>query len=311
MRIFHSDRFEIPLPAGHRFPIRKYTLLRERLERSHDPRYRFEEAPRAADDVLTTAHEPSYVDRVMSGGLSAAEVRKLGFPWSEALVERSRRSVGATLAALNAALDEQVAVSLAGGTHHAHRATGGGFCVFNDIAAAALTAFQNKRAERILVVDCDVHQGDGTARILAAHSALYTFSIHSARNYPNHKASSDCDIALPDGVGDDEYLEYLELGLDRIGPVANPQAIVYLAGADPYAHDRLGRLKLTKAGLAQRDAMVFEFAERSNAAIAVVMGGGYAHAIEDIVDIHCRTVTAAADAWSRRNARSAVRSVFS
>ena len=300
MQIFHSDRFEIPLPAGHRFPARKYTLLREHLERSRDPRYQFEEAPSAEYDVLTAAHEPSYVDKVIAGRLSPAEVRQLGFPWSEGLVERSRRSVGATLAALDAALSERVAVSLAGGTHHAERSSAGGFCVFNDIAIAALTASMSGAAERILVVDCDVHQGDGTARILAAHESLYTFSIHSARNYPSHKATSNCDIALPDGVEDDDYLACLEFGLNRVFPVAAPQAIVYVAGADPYASDRLGRLALTKAGLARRDAMVFEFAERFGAVIAVVMGGGYADEIEDIVDIHCGTVVTAADAWSRR-----------
>ncbi len=301
MRVFCSDRFEIPLPDGHRFPMRKYTLLRERVEASRDPRLRFEQAPRATDAVLTTAHEPSYIVKVCAGRMSPAEVRQLGFPWSAALVERSRRSVGATVAALEVALSEGVAVSLAGGTHHAHRAAGGGFCLFNDIAAAALTTFQSGRAERILVVDCDVHQGDGTARILAAHDSLYTFSIHSARNYPNRKASSDCDIALPDGVEDEQYLEHLRLGLDRSFASAEPQAIVYVAGADPYAHDRLGRLELTKAGLAERDATVFEYAERANAAIAVVMGGGYADAIDDIVDIHYGTVTAAVNAWSRRN----------
>jgi acetoin utilization deacetylase AcuC-like enzyme len=299
VRIYHSDRFVVPLPADHRFPIRKYALLRERLERANDDRFRFEEAPRASYAALTAAHDARYVDRVFSGSLSSTEIRKLGFAWSQALVERSRRSVGATIAALDAAIQEGVAVSLAGGTHHAHRNFGGGFCVFNDVACAALVASGAGAAARVLIVDCDVHQGDGTARILAAHDHLYTFSIHSARNYPHHKAASDCDFAVPDGTGDAAYLGYLEVALDHVFHRCEPDAVIYLAGADPYIGDRLGRLDLSKLGLARRDELVFEFAARFGAPIAVVMGGGYAHEIEDAVDIHCATVQAAADSWSR------------
>lgn len=304
MRVFHSDRFVIPLPEGHRFPIQKYAHLRERIERAADPRIRLCPAPAAGREVLLLAHTRDWVDRVFEGRLDRAELRRLGFPWSPALLERSRRSVGATLAATEAALEDGVAASLAGGTHHASAAGGAGFCVFNDVAVAALDVGR-RHGLNTLVVDCDVHQGDGTARLLAGSGRHYTFSVHSARNYPHDKAISDCDVALPDGTGDAHYLEALTLGLELAFERARPDVVFYLAGADAFEGDRLGRLALSKRGLAARDTLVLDRAGEAGAAVALVMGGGYAERIADAVDIHAATVTAAAQAWSsRRSARA-------
>ncbi len=304
MRVFYSDHFTIALPAGHRFPMSKYRRVREALEARVDPRLRFGQAPAAARATLALAHSPAYVDRVFAGTLSPAEQRALGFPWSEALVERSRRSVGATLAALAAAREEGVAASLAGGTHHAGRARGAGFCVFNDVAVAALETRRSDRHARVLLVDCDVHQGDGSAEILAAADGIYALSVHAARNYPHRKPASHLDVALPDGTADAPYQEALASALAHALRVARPSLVIYLAGADVFAGDRLGRLALSKAGIAARDRLVLESAEAAGAALVMVMGGGYAPVIDDIVDIHAASVLLAADSWQRRTAGS-------
>ena len=223
----------------------------------------------------------AYLQRVVSGELAAEEQRRIGFPWSPQMVERSRRSSGATLAAARAALEEGVGVNLAGGTHHAFRDRGEGYCVFNDSAIAALTLQAEGRVRRVVILDCDVHQGNGTAAILAGDPSVFTFSIHAANNFPFEKEASDLDIELPDGTGDRDYLQALEKGVCRALSAAQADLAIYLAGADPFEGDRLGRLKLTKSGLAARDRMVFELCHASGVPVAVTMAGGYARRIED------------------------------
>ncbi|MEQ8662590.1 MAG: histone deacetylase, partial [Gammaproteobacteria bacterium] len=293
MRIFHSDRYTLPLPPGHRFPMRKYQALHARVRRQADPDWQLHEAPPASRAALTRVHTAAYVAQVLEHGIGAAAERRLGLPWSPALAARSLHSVGGTLAACAAAHTDGIAVNLAGGTHHAGATAGAGFCVFNDVAVAALDALHSGAARHVLVVDCDVHQGDGTAALLATHPAAYTFSIHAARNYPHRKARSRLDIALPDRCGDADYLDLLAAGLEHALAVARPGLAIYLAGADPWAGDRLGRLALSKPGIAARDELVLRALEAAGCRVAVVMGGGYADAVTDIVDIHMGTVRAA------------------
>lgn len=294
MKVYSTHHFVLPLPAGHRFPMEKYRLLHERVAADASGRFELQVAPRAGDAALLRAHASEYLERVAAGALSRRELRALGFPWSPALVERSRRSVGATIAAAKAALAEGAGATLAGGTHHAHRDRPAGFCVFNDLAVAALELLHSGACERVAIVDCDVHQGDGTARILAECGGAFTCSVHGRRNYPLDKARSDLDVGLPDGAGDAAYCEALEGALERIARAFAPQVVLYLAGADPYAEDRYGRLALTRAGLAQRDALVCAWARRLGAPLVVVMGGGYAADVETVAAIHFESVAAAA-----------------
>ncbi|MEP7157597.1 MAG: histone deacetylase [Betaproteobacteria bacterium] len=292
MKLFYCDEFVLPLPDGHRFPMEKYRLLRETL--AADARFSpqdFLVPPAATFTELTRAHAPDYVQRVEAGALTAAEIRAIGFPWSPEMVERSKRSSGATLAACRAAFDEGVAVNLAGGTHHAFYDRGEGFCVFNDAAIAARGMQAEGRVERVLVIDCDVHQGNGTASILSGDASIFTFSIHGAKNYPfRREVASDLDIDMADGTGDDAYLASLRAGLSEAFTCASAQLVIYLAGADPYEDDRLGRLKLSKRGLMQRDEMVFTACLEKNIPVAIVMAGGYARNIVDTVEIHANTI---------------------
>lgn len=291
MKLFYTDVFVLPLPAGHRFPMEKYSRLREALlagdEFSEDD---FHLPAAANDEELARAHDPGYIRRVARGELTEGEQKAIGFPWSEGMVERSRRSAGATLSACRAALADGVAANLAGGTHHAHRDRGEGFCVFNDAAVAARAMQAEGRASRVLVVDCDVHQGNGTATILAGDDSIYTFSIHGARNFPFSKAASDLDIELPDGCSDDAYLERLHWGLTTAFDSARPDLVIYLAGADPYHDDRFGRLGLSFDGLGARDAAVLRQCRQSGVPVALAMAGGYARRIEDTVTIHANTI---------------------
>ena len=296
MDAFYCHHFVLPLPEGHSFPMDKYRLLYEQVAanasawgvRLHEP------APATEDDLLRV-HCPQYVRRMGEGTATAQEMRRIGFPWSQAMVERSRRSSGGTIAALVAAIDGGgIAVNLAGGTHHAAYDRGGGYCVFNDSVVAARAMQARGLASRVLVVDLDVHQGNGTAELCRDDERLFAFSMHAARNYPAVKAASDLDVALPDGTGDAEYLDalahHLSVAIDR----ARPDAVVYLAGADPFAGDRLGLLALTKPGLAERDRHVLQTCRRQGLPVAVTMGGGYAPQVQDIVDIHLGTIRAAA-----------------
>jgi acetoin utilization deacetylase AcuC-like enzyme len=291
VQLFYTDVFVLPLPAGHRFPMEKYSRLREALLAGGDfapGDFRVPEA--ATDEQLALAHDPDYIARVGRGELDDKAQKAIGFPWSEGMVERSRRSAGATLAACRAALADGVAANLAGGTHHAFRDRGEGFCVFNDAAVAARAMQAEGRVRRVLVVDCDVHQGNGTASILAGDDSIFTFSMHGARNYPFAKESSDLDIELPDGCGDAAYLQRLADGLDTAFDLARPDLAIYLAGADPYRDDRLGRLALSFAGLAERDRQVFAQCRLRGVPVAVAMAGGYARDIGDTVHIHATTI---------------------
>jgi acetoin utilization deacetylase AcuC-like enzyme len=297
MKIFYHDQFVLPLPEGHRFPMSKYALLREQVVASRIvPAEDLIIAEAASDEQLLLAHHASYVKRVVTGKLSEKEIRTLGFPWSPQLVERSRRSVGATIAACRAALQDGLSVNLAGGTHHAYADHGEAFCVFNDCAVAARAMQAESRCARVAILDCDVHQGNGTAAIFAADPTVFTFSIHGARNYPFIKERSDLDIALEDDTGDEVYLEALQSGVRLALARSRPQLAIYLAGADPLAGDRLGRLALTPAGLAERDRLVLDLCGRAGLPVAITMAGGYASQVEKTVAIHFQTVCLAAEA---------------
>jgi len=271
--------------------MEKYSRLREVLLASGEFSPADFHLPHAAsDDELARAHDPAYIHAVSHGQLDSTAQKQIGFPWSAGMVERSRRSAGATICACRTALADGVAANLAGGTHHAFADHGEGFCVFNDAAVAARAMQAEGRAERVLIVDCDVHQGNGTASILRGDESIFTFSIHGARNFPFDKEQSDLDIELPDGCADAAYLIHLEHGLDTSFDLARPDLVIYLAGADPYCDDRLGRLGLSFAGLADRDRLVFEKCRANKAPVAIAMAGGYARQIEDTVSIHRQTI---------------------
>jgi acetoin utilization deacetylase AcuC-like enzyme len=296
MKIFYSDQFVLPLPAEHRFPMPKYRLLRERVAAVQlVPPENMLIPDAATDEQILWAHDADYLERVRNGTLTAKEIRRIGFPWSPEMVERSRRSSGATIAACRAALSDGIAVNLAGGTHHAFRDHGEGYCVFNDSAIAARAMQAEGRARRVVILDCDVHQGNGTASILAGDTSIFTFSIHGAKNFPYHKETSSMDIELPDGTGDAEYLDMLEEGVSRALALANADLAIYLAGADPYMGDRLGRLKLSMEGLAARDRFVLGLCRAEGLPVAITMAGGYARDVEDIVAIHMQTIRIAAE----------------
>jgi len=279
------------LPQDYRFPIKKYALLRERIADSSLFRPQDFCIPHAATAAeITRAHDPDYVRRVQNGELSAREIRRIGFPWSPELVERSRRSAGATIEACFSALDEGVAVHLGGGTHHAFSNQGQGYCVFNDSAIAARCLQAETRIRRVLILDCDVHQGNGTAVILQNDPTIFTFSIHGRNNFPYHKEKSDLDVALEDGAGDAVYLDALQTGLIESLRRSGAEFVIYLAGADPYSGDRIGRLDVSKEGLAARDRMVLDRCRKARLPVAITMAGGYAPNIEDTVDVHFRTV---------------------
>ena len=300
MKLFYADHFVLPLPDGHRFPMRKYSLLRETLAASgRFPGDAFLVPEVASDAEIRRAHCPEYLRRVANGLLSEREMRRIGFPWSEQMVERSRRSAGATMAACRAALREGCAANLAGGTHHAFHDRGEGYCVFNDAAIAARAMQAEGRVERVVIIDCDVHQGNGTAAILAGDPTTFTFSIHGAKNFPFQKEKSDLDIELPDGTGDVVYLDALQRGLTAALDHANADLAIYLAGADPFEDDRLGRLKLTRQGLAARDEHVLTACRDRGIPVAIAMAGGYARRVEDTVAIHAATVCTAAALFAR------------
>ena len=294
VKLFYSDTFEIPLPAGHRFPMPKFRMLRERLRETEGIQsHTFLESPQSALSDIARAHTAAYIQQVVDGTLSAAEQRRVGFPWSPEVVERARRACGATTAALQAALVDGGAVHLAGGTHHACRGHGEGYCVFNDVAVAALAGHANGTIRRALVIDLDVHQGNGTADIMQDHEWCYTFSMHGAKNYPFRKVPGDCDIELADGTGDDEYLTTLETALDYVCAAARPDVVFYTSGADAHVNDSIGRLALTKHGLRTRDRMVFARCHLLGVPFVVTMAGGYGREMNDTVDIHHTTVSEA------------------
>ncbi len=295
MKLFYADHFVLPLPPGHRFPMEKYSRLRAQLMDSGvfaPDDFRVPDA--ASDTELRRAHDANYLQRVVDGTLDAAEQRRIGFPWSPQMVERSRRSAGATLAASRSAITDGCAANMAGGTHHAGRDFGAGFCVFNDAAVATLALRAEGLAQRVAIVDCDVHQGDGTAHILGHDPDTWTLSLHGEKNFPFRKQRSHHDIGLADGTGDAEYLSRLDKALQRIFTEFDPELIIYLAGADPFEGDRLGRLALTREGLAKRDEMVLARCRDHRVPVAIAMAGGYGHDIADTVAIHATTLLTAA-----------------
>jgi acetoin utilization deacetylase AcuC-like enzyme len=296
MKIYHSDQFTFPVPPGHRFPAQKYALLRQAvLGADLVPPHELLVAPRATDAQLLRAHSQDYVQRLVEGQLSPKEMRRIGLPWSPALVERARHSTGGTIAACRAALVDGLAVNLAGGTHHAFRDRGQGYCLFNDSVIAARTLQAECLVERVVVVDCDVHQGNGTAALAAGDPTIFTFSIHSESNFPLFKEPSDLDIGLPDGTGDAAYLVALEGGVRNALQQAHAGLAIYLAGADPHEADTLGRLALTQEGLAQRDRLVLSLCRQARLPVAVLMAGGYGRRVEVTAAIHLQTVCIAAE----------------
>lgn len=295
MKIFHCAHVTYPLPPGHRFPATKYPLLQQRVAAELVPPCALLTPDAAGDEELLRVHHPEYVEKVITGTLTEREVRRIGLPWSPELVNRSRCSIGGTIAACRAALTDGIAVSLSGGTHHAFTDHGAGYCVFNDVAVAVRAMQVEGRARRIVIVDCDVHQGDGTAAIFAGDSSVFTFSIHGAKNFPLHKERSDLDVELPDHTADADYLNALEIGLERSLALACADLAIYVAGADPFAGDTLGRLALSKEGLVARDRLVFDQCRGAGLPVAVVMGGGYARDIQDTVEIQLATVRIAAE----------------
>jgi acetoin utilization deacetylase AcuC-like enzyme len=291
VKAFSADRLILPLPAGHRFPAEKYVRLRQRIESSPEFAGVDLRVPEAASEAqLVLVHTPEYVGAVLSGTLTDRQVRRIGLPWSPELAERSRRSVGGTLAACEAALVDGRAIHLGGGTHHAFPDHGAGYCVFNDVAVAVRHLQQQDLAARILILDLDVHQGDGTAAIFAGDPSVYTCSLHGEGNFPFHKQIGDLDLPFPSGTQDALYLETLAGILPRVLDASRPDLVVYLAGADPFEEDTLGRLSLTKEGLRQRDRHVLEGCCSGGLPVAIVLGGGYARNIEDTVDIHVNTL---------------------
>ncbi len=298
MKAFYTDHFVLPLPVGHRFPMAKYSMVRQQISQWAD--LALIEAPRASDTELLLAHDPIYVQRVITGTLSPQAQREIGFPWTPDMVERSRRSVGATIAAAQACLTEGISINLAGGTHHAYRDKGSGFCVFNDAVIAARVLQRKTDVRRVAIIDLDVHQGNGTASIVRRDSTIFTLSLHGDKNFPFRKEPSDLDVGLPDGCTDDQYLDALDRALKELDARFEPELLIYLAGADPHEGDRLGRLKLTLAGLKSRDLKVYEYARARNLGLAVTMAGGYGHDINNTVRVHVQTIEQALMYWQSR-----------
>ncbi len=295
MKVFYSDQFVLPLPEGHRFPMKKYSMLRERVaEGGICGRGELRVPHAVTDEEILRAHDAGYLKKVVSGTLTDKEMRRIGFPWSERMVERSRRASGGTLEACRAALEEGLAANLAGGTHHAFADRGEGFCVLNDSAITARALRSEGHVDKVVVLDTDVHQGNGTAAILKGDPYVFTFSIHGANNFPFHKEVGDLDVGLPDGADDGEYLTALVHGLEEALDKSEADLAIFLAGADPFEGDRLGRLSVTKEGLAERDRLVLKSCRERGLPVAMTMAGGYAREVEDTVEIHFRTVSRAA-----------------
>lgn len=310
MQAFYADDFVLALPPGHRFPMAKYRLLRDALA-AQLPAIRLCPAPRASSGELALVHDPAYVQAVDAGTLDAAVLREIGFPWSPQMAERARRSVGATIAAVRAAQREGMAGNLAGGTHHASADRGGGFCVYNDVAVAARLAqaeWGRRHRSRlpVAVIDLDVHQGNGTARIFEQDDSVFTLSLHGAKNFPFRKVRGDLDIDLPDGCDDATYLQALDQALDDLAHRFAPSLVLYLAGADPHHADRLGRLALTDDGLEARDRRVLDWAWQRGLPLAFVMAGGYGRDIGTTVAVHQATWRVALSYWQRWHNRGAV-----
>ena len=294
MRVFYSDRYAIPLGPTHPFPMAKYRLTKDRLlAEGTITQWHLTEPPLASDEDILLVHEPSYWLRCVRGELTSLEVRRIGFPWSEGLVRRSRASVQGTILASWSALKHGIASNLAGGTHHAYPDHGEGYCVLNDIAIAIRVLQRDRAVKRCAVIDCDVHQGNGTAAIFGADPSIFTFSMHGGNNFPAHKEKGTLDLHLPDGLTDGDYLAILTHYLPHIIDQFRPDLVFYQAGVDPYEQDRLGKLRLTIEGLRQRDMLVLRYCRMRGVPVVTTMGGGYARFIQDTVEAHCNTVRVA------------------
>jgi len=311
LKAFYADNFVLPLPEGHRFPMAKYRLLRDRVVEELLGVH-IAQAPAASDGELALVHTPAYIQAVAQGTLSPAAQREIGFPWSPGMAERARRSAGATVAACRVALgihsrQEGMAANMAGGTHHAYSSKGSGFCVFNDVAVAA-SLMQAEWARRdvtrrkplqVAIIDLDVHQGNGTASIFAKDESVFTLSLHGEKNFPFRKEPGDLDIELPDGCLDAPYLQAMEQALDELERRFEPGLILFLAGADPFVGDRLGRLALSFDGLEARDRRVFDWAWQRRIPLVFVMAGGYGNDINQTVQVQMNTYRVALEYWRR------------
>ena len=294
MYALYSDHYVFDLPPHHTFPIQKYRLVREQLLAEGTLRSEeLLEPTLVAPQDVRLVHIAEYWDRLTTGTLSPSAIRRMGLPWSEALVRRSRASVQGTLTSARIAIRDRIAFNLAGGTHHAFPDRGEGYCVLNDVAIAIRSLQRDGWMQRMAILDCDIHQGNGTAAIFADEPDVYTFSIHGANNYPLVKVPGSLDIGLPDGTRDDEYLAALETAVPRILEEFRPGLVFYVAGADPHEGDRLGRFRLTHQGLCRRDEFVLRACRDAGIPVAVTLGGGYGQDVQDTVEAHCNTVRAA------------------
>ncbi len=299
VRIFFPDVPPMSLPEGHRFPSTKYALLRAQMTQvASTTGIELVPSPIATREQLLKAHDIAYLDAMFAGTVAPDIMRRIGLPWSEALVLRSRATIGGSLAAAREALIAGVSGQLAGGTHHAHRSFGSGYCVFNDLAVAALTLLDEGVVHRVAIVDLDVHQGDGNSAILGSDTRVFILSMHGAKNFPFRRVPSTLDIELPDGTEDRAYLHSLA---DALEPVIafRPDIVLYLSGADPLVDDTLGRLSLTHDGLMERDRFVFETFRRRGVPVSIAIGGGYAQPIELTVTGYVNTFRAALETYRR------------
>lgn len=289
MKVYYSDHYTLELPEGHRFPMSKYQMLRNYLLEHHilEP-HELVECPLADKDLLRLAHTPEYIEAIADGSVDIKIMKRIGFPWSKDLYTRSCATVGGALAAALSALENQISGNLAGGTHHAHADRGEGYCVFNDIAVASRYLQQHQLANRIAIIDLDVHQGNGNSSILMGDPKLFIFSMHGEKNYPFHKVASHLDIALPDGADDELFLKNLSAGLEHVQSF-NPDFIFYQMGVDPLKEDKLGKMNLSFEGLMKRDEMVLRYAQRAKIPLSLALGGGYADPIELSVTAYANT----------------------
>ncbi len=299
MNVYYSDHYVLPLPEGHRFPIEKYRMLRDRLlEQKIIAPSDLKESPLVKPDILELAHTPDYIEAMRTGNVEEQTLKRLGFPWSPGLYDRSCASVGGAIAAMEDALRDGIAGNLAGGTHHSHADRGEGYCVFNDIAVATRLLKRDGRKKRIAIIDLDVHQGNGNSSILRRDEGVFIFSMHGEKNYPFVKVPSHLDIALPDGTGDETYLSHLADGLIEVRRF-DPDYIFYQMGVDPLKEDTLGKLDLSFDGLMKRDELVLSYAYRSGIPLSLALGGGYAKPIELSVQAYSNTYRIATDVFSK------------
>ncbi len=303
-KLVYHPRYDLNLGA-HVFPSQKFrmiyeTLLREKIAAPED----FLEPPPASDDDVLRVHTSEYIEKLKGGTLSPSELMRLEIPWSPEMVQACWLAAGGSILAGRSALRDGFAANIGGGFHHAHPGHGEGFCAIHDVAIAIRRLQRDGAIATAMVVDTDVHQGNGTAAIFRNDSSVFTLSIHQEDNYPMPKPPSDIDINLPDGIEDDEYLAILEAHLLKALEFITPDVMFYVGGADPYCEDQLGGLNLTKAGLRRRDTMVMDHAHRRGIPVAITLAGGYARRVEDTVQIHVGTIVAARDLAQRTAARS-------